>query len=42
MSSLSLYPIKYLNDPILSYDSLLEANILWKSMSCILNSFLFL
>ena len=39
----SLYPIKYLNEPLLMlYDTFLEINILSTSMSSILNSFLFL
>ena len=39
MSSLSLYPRKYLNEPYLPYGSFLETNILLTSMSSVLNSF---
>ena len=39
MSSLSLYPIKYLNEPYLRYGSFLETKILLTLMSSIFNSF---
>ena len=39
-SSLSLYPIKYLNEFFVPYSSSLETNILLASMSSILVSFL--
>ena len=38
MSSFSLYPIKYLNDLFVPYDSFFRTNILSTSMSSILNS----
>ena len=37
MTSLSLYPIKYLNELYLAYVSFLETNILLRSISSILN-----
>ena len=42
MTSLSLYPIKYLNEFFVPYGSYLEANILLTSVSSILVTFLFL
>ena len=39
ITSLSLYPIKYLNRLYLSYCSFLETNILLTSISSILNVF---
>ena len=42
MASLSLYPIKYLNEFFAPYGSSLETNILSTSMSSILVTFLFL
>ena len=42
MTSLSLYPIKYLSALFVSYGSFLETNILLTSISSILNIFLFL
>ena len=42
MSSLPLYPIKYLSEPLLQYDYFLETTIILIPMSSILNSFLFL
>ena len=42
ITSLSLYPIKYLNELYLPYFSFLETNILLTSTSFILNIFLFL
>ena len=42
ITSLSLYPIKYLIEFFAPYDSSLETNILLTSMSCILVTFLFL
>ena len=40
-SSSPLYPIRYIFEPFLPYDSILEINILLTSMPPILNSFLF-
>ena len=42
IKSLSLYPIKYLNEFFVPYGSSLETNILLASMSSILITFLFL
>ena len=42
ITSLSLYPIKYLNEFLLPYDSFVETNILLTSMSSILFIALFL
>ena len=42
ITSLSLYPIKYLNEFFVQYGSFLETNILLISMSSILATFLFL
>ena len=42
ISSLSLYPIKYLNDLFVPYASSLETNNLLTFMSSILVTFLFL
>ena len=42
MTSLSFYPIKYLSEFFIPYDSVLETSILLISTSFILNSFLFL
>ena len=41
MMSLSLYPIRYLRDFFVPYDSFLETNILLTSMSSILYFFVF-
>ena len=41
MSSLSLYPMKYLNELFGPYGSFLETNIFSTSVSSILNSFCF-
>ena len=41
ITSLSLYPIKYLNELYLQYCSFLETNILLTSKSSILNIFCF-
>ena len=41
ISSLSLYPIRYLNDLFVLYTSSLETNILLTPMSSTLNAFLF-
>ena len=40
--SLSLYPIKYLNELFLPYNTFLETNILLRTIPSILNVFLFL
>ena len=40
--TLSLYPMKYLSEFLVPYDSVLETNLLLTSKSCILNSLLFL
>ena len=42
MTSLSLYPMKYLIDLFVPYGSFLETNIFLTSTPSILNSFLFL
>ena len=42
MASSSLYPVKYLCEFFVTYDSFLETHILLTSKSCTLNSFLFL
>ena len=42
ITSLSLYPIKYLNESFLPHGSSLETNIVLTSMSSILVTFLFL
>ena len=42
ITSLLLHPIKYIDELFLSYCSVLETNILLKSISSILNIFLFL
>ena len=42
ITSLSLYPVKYLYELFLQYCSFLETNILLTSVSSILNNFLFL
>ena len=42
MTSLSFYPMEYLSEPFLPYDSLLETNILSTPISSLLNGFLLL
>ena len=41
MTSLLLYPMKYLSEFFVPYGSFFQTNILSRSMSSILNSFLF-
>ena len=41
ITSLSLYPIKYLNEFLLPYDSFLETDILLTSISSIIYLFVF-
>ena len=41
ITSLSLYPIKYINELFLPYGTFLETNILLTSISSMLNIFLF-